>query len=291
MSELPASRAAGPVQVSATVVSVRAEGAYTRIVLEAPQPAGRAVPGQFVALAVGTAHPGTAPTATLLRRCFSIAGAEGDRLSLLISAKGPGSTWLTRRQDGDTVDLLGPLGHPFPAPAAGAATVLVAGGYGAAPMLWWAELLLASGHPVACVFGAASADRIAEAATIAEIGVPVFITTDDGTLGAKGRVTDLLAEAFEAADPRRTGAPVEVYACGPMAMLRAVTERAGEIDRRTITWCATEESMACGIGVCMTCVLPVRQSDGSLRMSRTCTDGPTFAGTDIGWDEIGRVLA
>jgi dihydroorotate dehydrogenase electron transfer subunit len=80
-----------------------------------------------------------------------------------------------------------------------------------------------------------------------------------------------------------------VYACGPMAMLRAVTRVAEQ--RGIPTQCAVEESMACGIGVCMTCVLPVVGDDGLTRMVRSCTDGPVFAGDRVRWDDVGTVPA
>ncbi len=80
----------------------------------------------------------------------------------------------------------------------------------------------------------------------------------------------------------------EAYACGPMAMLAAVTRECHGAGVRA--WCAVEEAMACGIGVCMTCVLPVEGPDGAVRMTRTCTDGPTFDGATIAWDSIGKVV-
>lgn len=274
---------AEPGQYRAEVRGICAEGSYVRVGLHAPQVASSAQPGQFVALAVGDA-----PTATLLRRCFSIASvdpARGD-LSLLISPVGAGSYWLTDRSSGDVVDLLGPLGNPFPQPDPAAGCVLVGGGYGAAPMVWWGRRLQEAGHRVAFVFGAATAAKVAEVEAAQALAVPVFVTTDDGSAGQRGRVTDVLAEAMEAV---RGDEAVEVYACGPMAMLRACEDVAAS--EGGVSWCATEESMACGIGVCMTCVLPVHQRDGSVRMTRTCVEGPTFAGCTIAWDQIGQVLA
>jgi dihydroorotate dehydrogenase electron transfer subunit len=78
-----------------------------------------------------------------------------------------------------------------------------------------------------------------------------------------------------------------VYACGPMAMLRAVSQVASS--HGVTAQCAVEESMACGIGVCMTCVLPVVGDDGLTRMVRSCTDGPVFAGDRVRWDDVGTV--
>jgi dihydroorotate dehydrogenase electron transfer subunit len=115
----------------------------------------------------------------------------------------------------------------------------------------------------------------------------VAFTTDDGSYGEQGLVSDVLPEVIE-----RTHAEV-VYACGPMAMLEAVTRVASEayggagIPARV----AVEESMACGVGVCMTCVLPVIGDDGVTRMTRSCIDGPVFAGDRIRWDSLGAIPA
>ncbi len=273
-----------PVQQRVAVRSAQPEGAYHRVILDAPDVAGQARPGQFVALAVGEE-----PTAMLLRRSFSIAAARDGGIELLIAAAGPGSSWLTRRRPGDEVDLVGPLGGAFPAPAPGAACVLVGGGYGAAPMVWWAGVLLARGHRVALLLGAATAGRLAGVEAARALEVPVHVTTDDGSAGQQGRVTEALAAAIgSVAGESGSPSPTEVYACGPMAMLRAVTTECRAIGARA--WCAVEESMACGIGVCMTCVLPVRGPDGAVRMTRTCTDGPTFDGASIAWDSIGKVV-
>src|SRR5690606_9899368 len=103
----------------------------------------------------------------------------------------------------------------------------------------------------------------------------VTVTTDDGSAGVHGLVTDPLADLV-----RRTSAG-RVYACGPMAMLAACTGVAAEVGVPAYT--AVEESMACGIGVCMTCVLPVTGDDGVTRMTRSCIEGPVFAGDRVRW--------
>ncbi|HET9658505.1 MAG TPA: dihydroorotate dehydrogenase electron transfer subunit [Kineosporiaceae bacterium] len=272
------SEANQPVQVrTAKVVSVTPAGAYAHLVLDAPQIAERARPGQFVALAVGEE-----PTPTLLRRAFSLHRAGDGRIEIVVAAHGVGSTWVTRRRPGDEVDVVGPLGRPFPAPRERARAVLVGGGYGAAPLPWFAEELLAAGGEVDVVVGAATEVRlfgVAESAKV--VGADrVQVTTDDGSAGTRGLVTDALRSLLAApADP-----PAEVYACGPMAMLRAVTAVAAE--HGAVIWCAVEEAMACGIGVCMTCVLPIRGADGVTRMTRSCTEGPTFAGDTVRWDHV-----
>jgi dihydroorotate dehydrogenase electron transfer subunit len=273
------------VQERALVLANRQAGAYRHLVLAAPGAAPRARPGQFVAVAVG-GEPGAA-TPTLLRRAFSLHRAsaqspDGPTLEVVVAAHGPGSTWLTRRRPGDELDVVAPLGRPFPVPPPGAPVVLVGGGYGSAPMGWWGRELQALGHPVAAVFGAGDAARLFGVDDAAGVAAPLLVTTDDGSAGTRGLVTDALPRALAGVDGG-TAAP-QVYACGPMAMLRAVTEVARARGARV--WCTVEESMACGIGVCMTCVVPVTWDDGLTRMTRTCVEGPTVDGRAVRWDAV-----
>ena len=131
------------------------------------------------------------------------------------------------------------------------------------------------------VLGAATEDRLFGVLEAKRSSASVTVTTDDGSTGIRGRVTDPLPEII-----RTAGADV-VYACGPMAMLAAVAGVAAQSGAHS--QCAVEESMACGIGVCMTCVLPVRGRDGVTRMVRSCTDGPVFRGTEVRWADDGTV--
>jgi dihydroorotate dehydrogenase electron transfer subunit len=107
------------------------------------------------------------------------------------------------------------------------------------------------------------------------------VTTDDGSAGQRGWVTDPLPSAIE-----RLGAQL-VYACGPMGMLAAVGQVAGA--HAIPAHVAVEESMACGIGVCMTCVLPVRGDDGVTRLVRSCVEGPVFEAGRVRWNDVGKL--
>ena len=186
------------------------------------------------------------------------------------------------RKPGDLLDLVGPLGTPFPMPSGPAPAVLVGGGYGTAPLIPLAEALLAAGSPVEMIVGAASAAKLfGELVAKRTVGA-VTVTTDDGSAGsAQGRVTDVLPAAI-----KRVNAEV-VYACGPMPMLRAVGDvaRAHAIHAQV----AVEEAMACGIGVCMTCVLPVRGDDGASRFVRSCVEGPVFDADRVRWADVGTL--
>jgi len=270
----PASRAAHPpVQRVVEVSGRRPVGAYVELTLGAPEIAERTEPGQFVAFAVG------GPTsAHLLRRSIAIAGAGDGVVTVVVAPHGPGSTWLAGLQAGDTVDVVGPLGRPYPMPTAGVPALLVGGGYGAAALVGLAARLRAAGSTVVAVCGAASADRLSSVDELGELA-EVVVTTDDGSAGRQGWVTAATAEVL--------GQVGVVYACGPMGMLRAVAEQATAAGRPS--YVAVEESMACGVGVCMTCVLPVVGEDGRTRFSRSCTEGPVFGGDRVRFADVGTL--
>jgi dihydroorotate dehydrogenase electron transfer subunit len=277
--------ARGPVQVRGEVLSVKQVGDYFAMTVVASGIAEQTRPGQFVAVAV-SGDDG----AMLLRRAFSIhnvadRGVYGGTVEFVFAVHGKGTAWLARRRPHDPIDVVGPLGRPFKLPAQPARCVLVGGGYGAAPLFMLAEALRKRGCRVDFVLGAANADRLFGALDAKRMAASVAFTTDDGSYGEHGRVSDVLPEVIE-----RTRAEV-VYACGPMAMLDAVQRVAGEsYDGAGIpAQVAVEESMACGVGVCMTCVLPVVGDDGVTRMARSCVDGPVFAGDRIRWDALGTV--
>jgi dihydroorotate dehydrogenase electron transfer subunit len=263
-------------QVTGELIATRRVGAYQHMTFVAPGVAEAARPGQFVALAVGGDT-----SATLLRRCFSIhkaspSGTYGGTVDVVVAAHGPGTRWLTRLRTHDEVDIVGPLGRPFPLPTEPVPCVLVGGGYGSAPLFWLAAALRERGCHVEMVLGAASQDRLFGVVEARRCADGVTVTTDDGSMGTRGWVSDVLPEVI-----RRRGASV-VYGCGPMAMLQSIT-RVAE-DEGAVAQVAVEESMACGVGVCMTCVMPVVGSDGTTRMVRSCVEGPVFRGDRVRWD-------
>ncbi len=273
-----------PVQVQGEVLSVRRVGAYHAMTVVAPGIAELSRPGHFVAVQVG----GGSESAMLLRRAFAIyevrqRGVYGGTVEFVFSVHGKGTAWLARQRPHDPLDVVGPLGKPFPLPRQAVTATLVGGGYGSAPLLPLAAALRERGCRVDFVLGAASVDRLFGQLDAKRMASSLAVTTDDGSSGERGRVSDVLAEVLD-----RTGSEV-VYACGPMAMLRAVAELAAE--RGIPAQVAVEESMACGIGVCMTCVLPVVGDDGTTRMLRSCVEGPVFLADRVRWDDIGTVPA
>jgi len=270
-----------PIQVRGEVLASRRVGSYQQLTVVAPGIAEQVRPGHFVAVAVGGEESGL-----LLRRAFSVyrtdtLGVYGGTVDIVVAEHGAGTRWLTRMRAHDPLDIIGPLGRPFALPKEPVTCTLVGGGYGSAPLFGLADHLRSRGCRVDFVLGAATEDRLFGVLEAKRMSQSVSITTEDGTLGDKGRVTDVLGAHLQ-----RTGGEV-VYACGPMAMLQAVARIADRCGAHSQT--AVEEAMACGIGVCMTCVLPVIGDDGVTRMVRSCIEGPVFNGDRVRWDAIGTV--
>lgn len=267
-----------PCRMRAEVIANRRAGDYQHLTMVAPDIAEIARPGQFVAVSVG------GPTsAHLLRRAFSIhkvtpSGTYGGTVEVVVAAHGPGTRWITQITVGGVLDVVGPLGRPFPQPTEQIAAVLVGGGYGSAPLFWLGAELRARGCSVEYVLGAATSERLFGVVEARRSGGGVTVTTDDGSAGSRGWVTDVVDEVIDRVDAQA------VYACGPMPMLSAL---AGIGARHGVaTFTAVEEAMACGVGICMTCVLPVRRADGTTAMVRSCTDGPVFRAERVRWDAM-----
>lgn len=273
----------GAVQEQAEIFSVSKAGAYYQFTVIAPGIASGFKPGHFVAAAVGGEN-----SAMGLRRAFAIAGATpsgtyAGTVQFVVAEHGPGTRWLVQRKAGEVLDLVGPLGNPFPIPSGPAPAVLVGGGYGTAPLIPLAHTLIEHGSTVEFVLGAASGSRLYGEMTAKRLAGRVTVTTDDGSAGEQGLVTDALPAAIA-----RVNAEI-VYACGPMPMLQAVGSVAQKHAIRAQV--AVEESMACGIGVCMTCVLPVRGEDGKSRFVRSCVEGPVFDAGRVRWTDVGHLPA
>lgn len=270
-------------QFQGRVASNRPVGEYRHLVFTTTADLSGTRPGHFAAVAVGGPE-----SSLLLRRAFSIHRVQvkpnvGTTLELIVAAHGPGTQWLAQQREGAIVDIIAPLGRPFVLPKEPVPCVIVAGGYGAAPMMALAEDLRARGCRIDVVLGAATERKLFGVLDLKRIAASIAVTTDDGSYGVQGRVTDVLPDVMRRAD---TGV---VYACGPMGMLQAVAAVAEQTG--AVSQCAVEESMACGVGVCMTCVLPVIGDDGHTRMLRSCTDGPVFRGDRVRWSDVGTVPA
>jgi dihydroorotate dehydrogenase electron transfer subunit len=267
------------VQVTGTVLTTRRVDAYHALTVVAPGIAERFRPGHFVSVAVGGAS-----TSMVTRRAFSVHDVKADyggTVELVFTTGGRGTSWLAERRARDTLDLVGPLGRPFPLPRDPVHCVLVGSEYGSAVLFPLADALLARGCRVDFVLGGAGAERVFGAMRARRIAQTTTLTTEDGSLGLRGKVTDALPSVI--ADTRADA----VYACAPMETLRAVTAVAMEFDIPVQV--AVEEQMACGIGVCMTCVIPVIGDDGATRMVRACAEGPVFRGERVRFEDVGTI--
>ena len=244
-------------------------GDYRELVLNAPQTAGAAVPGQFVHLRVPRLD------GSVLRRPFSIYRARDGVLSILYKTVGRGTEAMVAIGAGDTLDLIGPLGNGFPAELAGEGPLLVAGGYGVAPLSFLASVMDVRGT---IFIGGASARDILCVGDFESMGWTVQITTDDGSLGERGLVT-LALDRWLATHP--AAGPV-LYACGPDGMLHAVGQRA--VAAGHTAWLSMDKHMGCGVGACLACVQKIRGEDGVESWKRVCRDGPVFDAATVVWE-------
>lgn len=273
-----------PAHVTAVVTAVEPWGDYVRVVL-AGDPLGGARPGQFVTVTTGT------DGCLVAARAFAVHEADpvAATVALVVAVTGPGSRWLTDRRRGERVGVTGPLGRGFTLPdGPGAVWVGVGGGYGAAVLGWAARTVLASGGWAGAVVGAADARRLCDVPALRrQLGGDLHLTTDDGSRGRRGTVLDALPAVLDDG-PAAIAPSVSIGACGPMRMLAALTRELGarpDADRYRVEL-AVEERMACGVGVCMTCVLPVVGGDGVTRMTRTCVEGPVLDARRMRWDAV-----
>ncbi|HLH57817.1 MAG TPA: dihydroorotate dehydrogenase electron transfer subunit [Streptosporangiaceae bacterium] len=268
-----------PVQVSGPVLTVRRIDAYHAVTMVAPAIATRFKPGQFVTVAVGGPD-----TSMLARRAFSVHDVRPDHggtIEFVFSARGPGTRWLAARRSRDILDAVGPLGRPFPVPRESVSCLLIGVGSGSTALFPLADRLRGRGCQIDFLLGAGSADQVFGALRARRTARSATITTDDGSIGVRGVVTDVLGQIIHEA---RTDV---IYACAPLRVLRDVTVLAGRYD--IPVQALVQEPMACGIGVCMTCVLPVVGSDGITRIVRSCVDGPVFRGDLVRWDDVGTI--
>ncbi|MHC1744954.1 MAG: dihydroorotate dehydrogenase electron transfer subunit [Syntrophobacteraceae bacterium] len=273
-------------KINAQVLGQKLVAAMTwRLRLKAPKIAHAARPGQFVMLQV---REGTDP---LLRRPFSFHGihsSEGD-IEILYRVVGRGTWLLSQLEPGATVSLVGPLGNAFDTESADAGdAAIVAGGIGIAPLLPLIDGLLASGTgpgdraTVHLFYGARSGPELLPADSFDRDGLRVHWSTDDGSFGHRGFVTQLLADAVD----RGEIDPVVVYGCGPLPMQYHVAKWA--LARNIRTQLSLESLMACGFGACLGCALPaVHPRDPHAdHYVHVCKDGPIFQAGIIQWNRI-----
>ncbi len=254
---------------------------YHSLTIVAPDIGEKVRPGQFVNVRCGVDR------SFILRRPFSVyrvhkRGGWSSTIEIVFDIRGPGTEYLASLRTHASLDLIGPVGRGFALPKRRAHCLLVGGGIGAAPLFFLADELRNEGHRVDVILGARSSRFLLNAIDVRRLASVYHITTDDGSMGEQGRVTDVLDETIEKCETE------VVYTCGPHPMLAAVSRTC--VDKKIPVQVAVEELMACGYGVCMTCVMPIRPRKKSKEMSddfyyaRSCTEGPVFNGASVLWD-------
>jgi len=269
------------VQEMVTILSNKRVGAYHQILLNVGDVVKNCRPGNFVAISVGGDT-----SKMILRRAFAISRVSessqyGGTMELIVAPHGSGSKWLCSQLEGTEIDIVAPLGTAFGIPTEPISALLIGGGYGSAPLFGLADVLKSRGCKVDMLLGASVGSKIYAPMEGKRSVNSLKIYTEDGSMGETGRVTENLLDIV-----RDRNIDV-IYSCGPMAMLSAITALVADLE--VIHQCAVEESMACGIGICMTCVLPVRNDDGTTSMLRSCIDGPVMDGSTVRWDLVGKV--
>ncbi|GAA0331329.1 dihydroorotate oxidase B electron transfer subunit [Bacillus carboniphilus] len=234
-----------------------------RLVLEGELVTDMTAPGQFVHIQVGD-H------SMLLRRPISISEYSVDqkRCTLIYRAggSGTGTQYLSQKQVGEKVNVLGPLGNGFTLPSEKSSILIVGGGIGVPPLYELSKQLVEKGHQVTHVFGFQNKESIFLEDEFAKLG-PTFIATNDGSRGQKGFVTDVIEKLDSQFD--------DVFACGPTPMLKALKNRFTD-DR---LWISMEERMGCGVGACFACIVKQSKDDGSYY--KVCCDGPVFLAKEV----------
>jgi dihydroorotate dehydrogenase electron transfer subunit len=240
--------------------------------LEAPGIASQAKPGQFVMVRCGENDERP------LRRPFSIHQREGDKIALLFNIVGDGTQWLAQRTSGDKIDLLGPLGNGFTIHQDSKKLLLVAGGIGIAPLRFLADEAVKLGLSTTLLYGTASATQLYPHLPKVNLAAT---TTEDGSAGEKGMITDLMPNLLPNLLPDlltdSTKTTEQIFACGPMPMYRTMA-KIPEFKNAQIS---LEVRMGCGLGVCYGCTVKTKNG-----LKQVCQDGPIFELNDILWGAL-----
>ena len=241
-----------------------------RMVVKVPEISAIANPGQFLMVRVNGLDP-------LLRRPFSIHQNKDDNLAILYKQIGKGTALMSKLQAGAQIDLLGPLGNQFKWQGQNGRKCLIAGGMGAAPLLFLAQEMLKDNIKPHIMLGARNKSELtAILPQFTELSCPLTYATDDGSMGHKGFIIEC-AESMMKRDEKW-----HIFSCGPHPMLRGIAELC-----RHNNWpcqVSMETMMACGISACLGCTIEASQANQKGgKYLHVCQDGPVFAAEQIRW--------
>jgi dihydroorotate dehydrogenase electron transfer subunit len=212
----------------------------------------------------------------LLARPFGISSVKRSSIEIVYRVVGKGTTMLSTMKPRQVLDLLGPLGKGFPLPDKGTVPVMIAGGSGFPPLHFFAQRAGSRAH---LLIGSRNKECLPPQGIIKDLKsmvAKVHVVTEDGSAGARGTTTDILDSFLKKNEQKNR---FVLYACGPHAMLAAVSKIAGE--HFIPCYVSVEERMACGLGACMGCSIP--QKAGGYK--RACKEGPVFDACEIDWSE------
>jgi len=229
--------------------------------LEAPDVAAEAKSGQFVMVRCGTDNE------MLLRRPISIHQKDKDKIALLYQNVGKGTEWLSERGKDDSLDIIGPLGNGFDISSRSQNLLLIAGGMGIAPLAFLAQEAAEHKFNVTLLIGAANKEALFPKNLLPK-DVRYVTATDDGSMGRRGFVTELIPSFIDKSD--------QVFVCGPAPMYRALIEKRSELLKNKPTQISLEMRMACGHGVCYGCTINTKRG-----LKQVCKDGPVFNIEDV----------
>ncbi|MBI5021109.1 MAG: dihydroorotate dehydrogenase electron transfer subunit [Ignavibacteriales bacterium] len=252
-------------QIFAKIVNLANLGnSIYRLTFEAPEIANTVAPGQFINIRISDdSYP-------LLRRPFSVYNKVGDKLQILFNAVGRGTAIISKRKEGDSLDIIGPLGNSFSLTGDFENTLLVGGGMGVASLpLLYSEIQV-NKIPVTIFVGARNKESL-----ILDYLQNVSCATDDGSDGYKGNVVSLVEQYLNKNDIIKP----KIFACGPPPMLRAISKLADKYN--ILCEVSIESAMACGIGICQGC--PVERIGTTNKYSLVCKDGPIFESNTINY--------
>lgn len=256
----------------ARIVSKKNWKGYFLLSLESPRIASEACSGQFIMVRINP-HP-----YPLLRRPFSIHSRDERRIEIFFQTIGTGTNILSQKEIGDSLDILGPLGKGFSAGATlkGKEVAAVGGGRGIAPLYFLAQELRAKQASVKIFYGGKSLEDLPLKEKFEREAFDLLCSTDDGSYGYKGLVSDFLQEELEKFFPAR------IFACGPEAMMKKISQiaRAKKIPAEF----SLESFMGCGFGVCWGCVRRIRKN-GQEAWIKICEEGPVFSAENIIWTD------